>query len=674
MKNLFSAHHTLVASTLISASLLMLSACGDPEGDDTTTAEAEVTPDGVSKQVDGKSDAWNYRNDPKGFRAVLDYNFENMPREGATNVTPWTDTYWPYYQDGINVRWQRYAAIDEASKWKGLSPAEKYDLAFNGWKPVDGFKEMKPFNTTDCTFDQEYYDNLGPVATWTHKNKGLGRMTDGIDGDRDGVEDAEECAQVNDNGRKDFDGAETWWGICHAWAPAALMEEEPLAPVERNGVVFEVSDIKAFLTQQWDRSQSYMVGGRCEEDELERDEHGRVTNSDCRDLNAGSWHVIVTNFIGLNKKGMVIERTTNYQVWNQPLFGYRITEQEEISLQKAHELLKIEQESTGNGTFVYDVEEESMEAKAILAFVNDADLETLDDDARLDARAAKNIIAARSGADGQIGTSDDVEIETLAELGDVKYVAEKAFGQLLGYALANGYSQYKYLYNLDAERFVKVSMVTDWITEQHPSTERSDTIIDRYTNHDYYDYILELDAEGKIIGGEWIGDSILNHPDFVWLPVRDRAGNPHIDTDLVRDLVRESREIALGPDMPAEKDLSAESVVEVPIPDNSVDGVGSTIEISETGTVETVSLNLELRHTYKGDLTIELRHGGMSFNVFNGVDADNASADDVILDAQLVNGFEGSNLSGDWELYVVDSANADVGRIVKWSLDFTIKD
>lgn len=657
-------------SALLSASLLVFTACGEPTRDD-SSATAEVTPDGVSKAIDGKSDAWNYRNNPRGFRADLNYKFEEMPLEGATNITPWTDTYWPYYQDGINVRWQKREPLDAGGSWKGMSPAEKYDIAFKGWMPEAGFTELKPFNTDDCTFDAEYYSSLGPVASWTHTNKGLGRMTDGVDGDNDGVADADECAQVNDGGKKDFDGAESWWGICHAWAPAALMEQEPLAPVTRNGVIFEVSDLKAFLTQQWDRSQAYSVGGRCNENELERDDNGRIIREECRDLNAGSWHVIVTNFIGMNKKGMVIERTTNYEVWNQPLFGYKITEQDEISLQDAHELLKIKQESTGNGTFVQGVEEESAEAIAMLEFVNEADFVTLDDTARMDKRAATNIIAWRDGADGQPGTGDDNLFGSLAELDEVKYVGSRSFGRILGYALSNGYSNETYIYNGDAERFVKVSMTTDWITEQHPSIERTDTIIDRYTNHDYYDYILELDEAGSIIGGEWIGDSIENHPDFVWLPVREVSGNPHIDTDLVRELIQESREKVLGPAVMGD-DFSASSSNETPIPDDDLNGVVSTIEVNETGTVQGIKVNLDLRHTYRGDLTIELRHGGLSFSVFNGSDVANGSDDDVILDGKTIKGFEGSNLSGDWELFVVDSAGADVGRIVEWGIDFVI--
>ena len=661
-------------AALCAASMMTLTftACGDPGDEDGSGGErAAVTPDGVAKTIDGKSDAWNYRNNPRGFQTTLNYSFEALPMQGATNVTPWTDTYWPYYQDGINVRWQKQAGLNESAKYAGLSPAEKYDFAFKGWTMPTGFEQLKPFDTTDCTFDQAYYDGLGPVASWTHENKGLGRMTDGVDGDRDGVADADECAQVNEGGKKDFDGAETWWGICHAWAPAALMEDEPLSAVERNGVRFEVSDLKAFLTQQWDRTHAYGVGGRCEEHEIERDERGRVLTDDCRDLNAGSWHVLVTNFIGMNNKGMVIERTTNYEVWNQPLFGYTITEQEELSLQQAHDLLKVEQASTGNGVFVYEVEEESAEAKAILAFVNEATLVELDDEARLDARAAGYIIEHRDGADATPHTADDDRFETLGELGAVKYVGQRAFGRLLGHALSHGYSPDRYAYNADAERFVKISMTTDWITEQHPSPQRTDTIIERYTNHDHYDYILELDVAGEVIGGEWIGASILNHPDFVWLGVRDLGGNPHIDTALVRELVRESREQVMGPDTEGES-FSVSSTTEVAIPDNDLNGVTSTLSVMDAGTVKSVQLSLNLRHTYRGDLTIELRHGGLSFNVFDGTSVDRPSSDDVVFEALEVDGFEGSNLSGDWELVVVDSARIDVGRVVDWSLDFKV--
>ena len=44
--------------------------------------------------------------------------------------------------------------------------------------------------------------------------------------------------------------------------------------------------------------------------------------------------------------------------------------------------------------------------------------------------------------------------------------------------------------------------------------------IDSYTQTDHYEYVLELDAAGKIIGGEWVGEARYTHPDFLWLPIK----------------------------------------------------------------------------------------------------------------------------------------------------------
>jgi hypothetical protein len=46
--------------------------------------------------------------------------------------------------------------------------------------------------------------------------------------------------------------------------------------------------------------------------------------------------------------------------------------------------------------------------------------------------------------------------------------------------------------------------------------------IGRYTATVRYEYIVELDTAGKVVGGEWVGNSKRLHPDFAWLPVRVR--------------------------------------------------------------------------------------------------------------------------------------------------------
>jgi subtilisin-like proprotein convertase family protein len=569
------------------------------EGADDAGPVNAPTADGVNKQAagDGKGDAWNWRNNPTHFRSELNYKFSELPIEGYSQRVAWADTHWPTYEDSINARWQGQET---------LSPAEKYDTAFNEWSAPEGFMELEPYDSSSCSWDEEYYTSLGPAALYTSRNKGNWTSHNGVDDDGDGLSDKEECGYDDEN--KDRDGVESWWGLCHAWVPAAMLEDEPLRPVTRNGVTFEVSDLKGLLIAQYDRADAYMLGGRCNDKEVERDEEtGRVITEGCRDVNAGSFHVIVTNFLGVQQRAIAEDRTYNYEVWNQPVTGYKITAQREISLEEAHELLEVKQGPS-------------------------------EDDQ----------------ADGESGGEPSGEPS-----GDVED------------------DQQGYVYNDRAEKLIEIKLTTDYVTESSASTRPNGDHIERYTRHDDYNYILELDANGDIIGGEWVGSSIQNHPDFLWLPTRARSGNPHIDIELVRELIAESR---LDPDAeeptdgpsgdPAENKRRYTSADSVAIPDNDPVGAVSAITVAERGVVKGLSIDLDIEHTYRGDLIVELRHDGTTVLVYNGQDDSPAWEDNVSLEGELVTGFEGLNIEGDWELVVSDNARVDTGTITSWALDF----
>jgi hypothetical protein len=65
-----------------------------------------------------------------------------------------------------------------------------------------------------------------------------------------------------------------------------------------------------------------------------------------------------------------------------------------------------------------------------------------------------------------------------------------------------------------------VVLEVDSISESASSTDGNLAArIDQYTRTDSYEYVLEADASGKVIGGEWIGSSKKAHPDFLWLPI-----------------------------------------------------------------------------------------------------------------------------------------------------------
>ena len=86
-----------------------------------------------------------------------------------------------------------------------------------------------------------------------------------------------------------------------------------------------------------------------------------------------------------------------------------------------------------------------------------------------------------------------------------------------------------------------------YITESEPADGYTGGRIDAYTRSDRYQYVLELDASGRIIGGEWAGASRTNHPDFLWLPLGARdatvAGGA-IEYARVKELVLESATVA----------------------------------------------------------------------------------------------------------------------------------
>ena len=83
----------------------------------------------------------------------------------------------------------------------------------------------------------------------------------------------------------------------------------------------------------------------------------------------------------------------------------------------------------------------------------------------------------------------------------------------------------KYAFNPAAVSLRKIQTELHWIAESDSTIDGNlSATIDQYTRKDVYDYVLELDAAGKIIGGEWLGASRVNHPDFLWRPILKRQG------------------------------------------------------------------------------------------------------------------------------------------------------
>src|SRR5690606_32742570 len=114
-----------------------------------------------------------------------------------------------------------------------------------------------------------------------------------------------------------------WYGLCHGWAAAAISFKEPSPITMRNrhglSIPFGSSDIKALLTYaHQDRQVSGhtdFLGLRCEQNEP-------TDTPQCKGVNAGSFHIILANKLGLGNQPFIMDMSRNYQVWNQPVYGY----------------------------------------------------------------------------------------------------------------------------------------------------------------------------------------------------------------------------------------------------------------------------------------------------------------------------------------------------------------
>lgn len=354
-----------------------------------------ATPDdNVNPLEDGRPDsqrAWSEKDNPSKLAKDLNYSLAALPKAGEATNVPWAGSYWPTYEDNLNKRWAGPNSKTAIEKWeKAFGVTANLDDRISKEYGIDSI------NGTDCTKDADCDSTKG-----------------------------EACAMRE--GETDGTCIETWFGICHAWAPAAIMELEPVSPVEYNGVTFEVNDLKALASLQYDKALNVsFLSLRCDEnsqgEEWQLDAYGNPLAEGCADTNAGSFHVVITNFLGLKGESLVEDRTYDYQVWNQPLRSFEVTTMETLS--------------------------------AIEAAVKAGDADATD-----------------------------------------------------------------YTFNEDAVEFRYVELTLEYIGESDSRTDGNlGSTIDLYTHSDDYQYILELDGSGNIVGGEWVGASKVAHPDFLWLP------------------------------------------------------------------------------------------------------------------------------------------------------------
>jgi hypothetical protein len=469
---------TSCSSSLLTLSLLLVACDAPPDADD------------GQDRVQTYREAWNAANNPSLLDPAFNYTLAQLPTSGEAKRTPWAGSYWPTYKDSINDRWAGAGT---------QSPAKKYELAFARTGIENAVSEAVGIDSLagkTCSADADCAATQGSVCA-----KRAGQTT--------GM-----CS-------------ETWFGICHAWAPAAILEEEPRAAVKYNGVEFKVNDLKALISLAYTEALDVkFLSLRCDQSGAATDLTG---TAECKDTNAGSFHVVVANLLGVQGKAFVEDRTYDYEVWNQPVRGFKVTKNVAITAQQANQLLgagKVLTTAAKSGTVANGAWQQVHTAaikpgqtlRARMTGTGDADLYV-----RWNGQPTETTYHCRPYLDG---TNEICEIVAPAAT-TAAYVAVKGFAPSSGYKLAIDVvdvAPAAYAFNPAAVSLRQVQTELSWIGESPQNVDGNLAgVISQYTNKDVYDYVLELDAAGKIIGGEWLGASKTSHPDFLWLPVQKHA-------------------------------------------------------------------------------------------------------------------------------------------------------
>ncbi|TMW66855.1 hypothetical protein Poli38472_011971 [Pythium oligandrum] len=326
------------------------------------------------------------------YGASMQKNVAQLPKSGQVVTTPWPSSYWPIYLDGINYRWN---GADP-------SPAEKYATAFG-------------LNVDEFTRTVSKANGVLSQAS---------RRSCSADTDCASLNDGSACAKHL--GSTTGYCIPTWFGICHAWAPAAMLEAEPVCPVTKNNVTFQPFDIKALMTEIYDGAsvRTVFTGARFNGNDNapnNRDKYGRFVDGARRDLGPGFFHIAIANIMGLRRNSFIVDVSAGSEVWNQPVKSYEILE--------------------------------------------------------------SSILTPR-------------------------------------HAARQFYRTTRYPFNAAAANIMYVKNRFTWVVEANEdgplvSTGRAGSFLQSQD----LTYLLEVDREGNIIGGEWVGDSNSNHPDFLWFPV-----------------------------------------------------------------------------------------------------------------------------------------------------------
>ncbi len=236
-----------------------------------------------------------------GGRVSANIQYLDTLTSASLATTPWADSYWPTHKGLIGIR---YA---DPSFPNSKTFQENYDYIYT-YPAGNIVASGDPYAINNLS-PAEKYDLLMGDGNWTMTNYAWAQGRLYLS--REGV-------------------VPSWVGICHGWAAAAHMD----APVTQRPIVaksvygysitFYPSDIKALQSMLWANASpgAKFVGKKCNVSWPAKDSVGRVLDPDCQDNNPATFHLVMTNQLGVNHRSFIMDGTYDLEVWNFPLVSY----------------------------------------------------------------------------------------------------------------------------------------------------------------------------------------------------------------------------------------------------------------------------------------------------------------------------------------------------------------
>jgi len=176
--------------------------------------------------------------------------------------------------------------------------------------------------------EQSTADKIPWAGFWWPLNQGqtaLGYYPHGAPGPLAKYDQYVEAKYGGDSRAKEWElanhympGAPGWFGHCHAWAAACVLEDEPRSTLNKDGIIFYVGDLKALLTEcHYEDPVDFFLGTRFDPT--------NYPNHPYDDVYASDFTIAVRQWIKDRGAPLVMDYEPGPEVWNFPFYRYDMT-------------------------------------------------------------------------------------------------------------------------------------------------------------------------------------------------------------------------------------------------------------------------------------------------------------------------------------------------------------